>query len=501
MTDTAFPANVELERVVLGEAMLSDDALNYSIGLGLASSDFSHPAHVKIWGTYLDLQNAGQPVTLNMLASTLHTVGRLEEVGGVAYIRQIPRAVATTADHKAHANQLLRIGVRRRLMRVMYQYIEDLGAGEDLRTVMEDASAEIAGLSGRLFVSRMKLCSEIIDDVQNDILVKQFEHGGLVACSASLPTLSRHLKGGFYRGESYYLDADTSVGKSSLAMDCAIHAAKHDHKALIVTFEMPMKKYLQRIIASRTKVDVVKTDLTPFEDKEIDSIKKIRSDKVIHNIGIIDDRTATVERLIALIKSFKQQYGLDLLILDYMQLVKAKHVNGWSTADMHSHVAVTLQDALGELDCAGLFLSQVNRSEAFNREGKKRSMHGMKGSGSFEQSASVVMTLECAEENVENMKKDEERDMSVHILKGRNGEWGSVACKFTPNIHQWREMVNPIIDSSPKPPPKWKQGQTAKTMHGGVVKQVIKAGGAVLTDEEIDEKGYVEKVEGDDLPF
>lgn len=417
------PHNLEAERCVLGAMMQDREALAAAMEM-LRADDFYSPANREIFGAMRAISAKGMPADLVTVDEELSRRGTLEGVGGSEYLIEISQYVPTTANVKA--------------------YIQIVDEKATLRRLIK-ASGEITQES----YTQQKTLPEILSGAEKsifDIVTRKGEGETLVHIAEILPstygrieTLSR-LKGGFdgvptgfidldnlltglHGGELVLVGARPSMGKTSFAMNVLGHAATIAGKTCAAfSLEMPREQLAMRMLCADARVDMQSVRHGTLKDDDWIAISKALGPLAASSLYIDDTAGITPSQLRSRCRRLKLERGLDMVMVDYLQLMSADGRTENRQNEV-SEISRALKGIAKELNVPLIALAQLSRAGA-QRSDKRPILSDLRDSGSIEQDADVVMFLhreEYYEPNTEDKNIAE-----VIIAKQRNGPLGTV---------------------------------------------------------------------------
>jgi replicative DNA helicase len=420
------PQNLEAEQSILGAILLENAGINKAMEL-LATEDFYRTAHRKIYQAMLDLSEHGEVIDQITLTEQLKTKGELESVGGAAYLAELVQVVPTAANIKYHC----RIVRDKALLRGLIQTsTEVISRGYDGNTQVDElldyAERSVFSLGqgklGRSFTWIKHVVDESFDLI-NRLALQTEKVTGVPTGFNDLDDLT----GGLQPSDLVVIAGRPSMGKTSLALGIAQHAAIRAGKVIgIFSLEMSTVQLGIRMLCSEARVDthtVRNGKLTPAEMKEL-----IPSANRLYNAPIyIDDSGAlTVQQMRGKARRLKAEKGLHLLIVDYLQLMQGR-ADAESRQQEISDISRSLKALAKELNIPIIALSQLSRAVE-SRQDKKPVLADLRESGAIEQDADVVIFI--YRDELYNPDSEEKGTAQILVRKHRNGPTGDVKLTF-----------------------------------------------------------------------
>jgi replicative DNA helicase len=433
------PHNLEAEQSVLGAILLSDKAMyGLVIEEGLRPEDFYREQHRVIYGAMVSLYDESQGIDSVTVTERLRRDGTLDEVGGEPAIHALAGAVPAAGNVRHYAQIVRDNAVVRRLLTTTYEIQASVGAHEagprDLVERAERAILEVA------HDDRQKDFRSI-DDVLHDELDKlhrlSIEGTSLTGVPSGYKDLDE-ITGGFQPGNLIVLAARPSMGKSSLVTNIAENAAVNDGRSVaLFSLEMSESELAQRFVASQASIK--------GEDLRKGRVPENRWPKIIEATNrlakaalyIDDSSDVGLLEIRAKARRLYSQQGLDLIIVDYLQLMRADG-RIESRVEQVSQMSRGLKILARELDVPVIALSQLNRSvEA--RTDKRPLLSDLRESGAIEQDADLVMFIYRDEYYDQESEREGEAD--IIVAKHRNGALGDVTLTFRKEFPKFMNFV------------------------------------------------------------
>jgi replicative DNA helicase len=434
------PHNLEAEQSLLGSLLIDRDAI-LKVGDIVRSEDFYRQAHADIYSAIMDLTAKREPVDLLSLANRLDEKGRLDAVGGRSYLAELTTAVPTAANVANYAGIVKKKATLRGLLAAATD-ITRIGfeqEDEELDAILEQAEKSLfkvsqAGTSTNFVQIKDALHAafERIDELSK-------ERGKLRGIPTGYTDLD-NLLSGLQRSDLIILAARPSVGKTSFAMDIARQAAvKHKASVGIFSLEMSKDQLVDRMLASESGVDLGKIRRGHLSDG--DQVSDFA--RIGHALGTLSeakifiDDTATLNITAVRTKARRLQmdHGLDLLIIDYLQLMEARQGNKNSDNRVQevSEISRGLKTLARELNVPVIALSQLTRGAENIKPAIPRLSH-LRESGSIEQDADIVLFIyrKARDSNYrpEELTMEERNTADIIVAKHRNGPVGEVKLFF-----------------------------------------------------------------------
>ena len=448
MQEKLIPQNIEAEQSVLGALFIDKKAINLVAGK-LKPEDFYRIAHQIVYQAMLNLHANNQPIDMITVIEELKNMGKLQDVGDVSYITLLANTVPTAANIKYHA----RIVEEKALQREVIESGTTLASlgyecreGE-LQNLVDTAQQRLLRLTSRNIGTDYVHIQSVVETTA-DRLGQMVENNEAVTGLSTGFTDLDELIAGLHPSDFYILAARPSMGKTALALNIAenvaLRGAKEDEppkRVLFFSLEMSRDQLVQRMIC--TEANLSKQELRPGKDsaatEEEPENRKLSimdriwtvSDKLAASGLYIDDTPGlTIQEMRAKARRLKAEAGLDLIVIDYLQLMQAPNVKNNSENRQHevSEISRGLKAIARELNVPVLALSQLSRSVE-TRQVKKPMLSDLRESGSLEQDADIVMFL-YREDYYKNTGAAPSHLTELIVAKHRNGPTGKIDLFF-----------------------------------------------------------------------
>lgn len=431
----AIDQTIELEKRLLSALMLRDGEAVVEVVDVLAANDFYRPEHKKIYAAILRLHAADVAPDFTLIKDELLKAGDssrsiLESLGGLSELEY------TTARVPHYAQRIKAAAQLRRLVEIGRELSDSASkGGATTMEVLADVEKKLTAVVDkdlRALTSAAELALETFDD----ILKPQAE--------ADVPTGFRYIDkltgGGLKKSDLIILAARPSMGKTTLAINIAANAAR-THSVLIFSLEMSRKQIGKRLVSAMSRVNAMRIQagasaLTRGEATAItDACKSIGELKFF----VDDSRGITLSVIRAKAQKLKREKGLDLIVIDYLQLIQCGNRYAGNRVLEVSELSRGLKILAQELDVPVLVLSQLSRAVE-QRADKKPLLSDLRESGSIEQDADIVMFLYREDYYDRESEKD---TAEVIIAKNRNGATGSVPLRFEKEYTLFSNLTQP----------------------------------------------------------
>jgi replicative DNA helicase len=432
-----LPQNIEAEEGVLGSIIIDPDAV-VQVADFLRPDDFYRDAHRAIFQAVLDLYAERGPADLITICDELQRRGRLEEVGGAAYISSLVNVVPTSANVEYYARIVERASMMRRLIHAAGQ-IAALAYNEtDADVALDKAEQLIFSISQRYNRSDFDDLRALLEDYYEKLDKLHEQRGTLVGLPTGFYDLDK-MTGGLQKSDLIILAARPGAGKSALALSLAYNTALKNNRVAFFALEMSKEQLVQRLLAMDTGIDQQRLRTGMIEDHEWERIS--------HAIGrlsqielYIDDTAgiSTMEMRSKARRLAAERSGLDLIIVDYLQLMQA-HAGSRSENRVQeiSEISRSLKALARELDVPVLALSQLSRAVE-SRQSRVPQLSDLRESGSIEQDSDIVLFI--YRDEMYNQDTDRKNIADIIVAKHRNGPIGQFSLYFKSSQTLFRNL-------------------------------------------------------------
>lgn len=428
-----LPHDSEAEQAILGAVLLDAAALASAQEL-LTPGDFYDSRHQRIFQAMGELAKREEYVDLVTLGDRLEENGQLQAIGGRSSLAELLTVVASSVNVGHHC-RIVRDHARRRHALKTAMLIEK-GAYEhapvdDLLHDLEiGLSAVTAGRESHSWCSASTLAEETVEFV-DQASKRQTEIAGL---ATGFQTLNE-LLGGWQRSDLIILAARPSMGKTSLALGAALAAAEGGFKVGVVSLEMSRHQLGQRLHGMKGSLDVHALRTGRISPDGWRQLAHVAQQVGALSLWIDDSSVMTVEQLCSKAKLLQARHGLDLLIVDYLQLVHMPARENHQLAVAHASRRLKL--LAKELAIPVIVLSQLSR-ECEKRENKRPMLADMRDSGAIEQDADIVVFLYRHE--VYDRETEEKGLVEILVRKHRNGPIGDRRLRFVDRFARFEDL-------------------------------------------------------------
>lgn len=441
------PQAVDLEEAVLGAMMLEQQAINKAIDI-IKPDMFYKDSHQKIFTAIYNLFSKSEPVDILTVTNELRQTGNLEVVGGPYYIGQLTNRIASGANVEFHARIIAQKYIQRQLISISSDIIRD--AFEDTTDVFELLDRAESNLF-EIAENNLRRSAVGMDSIMKDALHSIQEAAKKEGSLTGVPTGFHRLDNitaGWQKSDLIILAARPGMGKTAFVLSMARNmAVDYDKPVAIFSLEMASVQLVTRLIASEARVEaqnLKKGNLTEFDWQNLNASMGVLSKAKI----FIDDTPAlSMFELRAKSRRLKAQYDIQVIIIDYLQLMTAGSDKGNREQEI-STISRSLKALAKELNVPIITLSQLNRSVE-TRGGKKRpQLSDLRESGAIEQDADMVCFIYRPEYYGPDEMADKPKGYAELIIaKHRNGSLDDVPLTFIDRYAQFTNFYQDLDEN------------------------------------------------------
>jgi replicative DNA helicase len=452
------PQAPELEEAVLGAVMLEKDAILEVIDI-LKPESFYREEHQKIFQAIIDLTSANKAIDLLTVTEELRKKKQLEEIGGPVYIAQLTSRVASAAHVEFHARIVAQKHIQRELIRVSSE-IQSRAFDEstDVDDLLDFSEAELFNIAQGNIKKESQKVNVLIREAILQIEEASKRADSLIGIPSGFTKLDR-MTNGWQNSDLVIIAARPSMGKTAFVLTMARNmAVEHNRAVAIFSLEMASLQLVNRLIVAETELPsnrIRNGKLADFEWEQLDyKIKKL----VDAPIFIDDTPAISIFELRAKARRLKRQHNMDILIIDYLQLMTGTPDTKGNREQEVSTISRALKGIAKELDIPVIALSQLNRSVEIRSGTKRPQLSDLRESGAIEQDADMVIFIHRPEKYglMEDENGNSLRGLAEIILaKHRNGPIGDIFLKFKDEFAKFTELeesfLAPLADVEVQP--------------------------------------------------
>ncbi len=431
----SLPQSIEAEQSVIG-SMIIDKSAIAQVAEKLTEDDFYRDGHKIIYKAIFEMFKNDMAVDLVTLLEYLKSTDQLEKAGGVTYITEVSSSVPTTANLSSYIKIVEEKSILRRLIKASTAIIEDsYNKQGEVEGVLDLAEKKIFDIAEKRSTSDFESLSDVLERGFLEI-ERLFNNKGQITGVPSGFTDLDAKTSGFQKGDMVLIAARPSMGKTTFALNIAENAALREGKSVVIfSLEMPKEQLAYKLLCSEANVDMFKLRTGNLDDKDWENIARATGPLSKAKIYIDDTAGVTVMEMRSKCRRLKMEYGIDLILIDYLQLMSGS--SSENRQQEVSEISRSIKALAKEMECPVIALSQLSRAPE-QRADHRPMLSDLRESGSIEQDADLVMFLYRDEYY---NKETEDKNMAECIVaKHRNGPVGTVKMAFLGALSKFGDL-------------------------------------------------------------
>lgn len=445
------PQNLEAEQSILGGLMLDANALDQVEDL-ISTDDFYKPAHQRIFSVIKELHHKNEKADLLTVSNLLDSRQEMENVGGAAYLATLLEKTISAANIQAYAKIVKEKSILRRLIEASVGIVDKAYTAEyeDIETFVDQAEADIFKIAENKSTQGLVGAWSIVESSIKRIEELYKRKEDITGLSTGFMGLDSQTAG-MHPGELTIIAARPSMGKTAFSLNIAGHVALRLKKTVAYfSIEMGKDSVMTRMLAGEAKVNM--SELRSGKIKDDSWPRLIAAAGSLSEAPLFIDDTAGISpfEIRARARRLKAQYGLDLIMIDYLQMMSLKQRVDSREREV-AEISKSLKGIAKELQIPIIALAQLNRG-VDSRGDRRPMLSDLRESGSIEQDADVVMML-YRDDYYDKEDPDKAGHAEVIIGKQRNGPTGTVKLRFDAKTNRFRD-AEPESSVAPMMPPQ-----------------------------------------------
>ncbi|MFZ7942371.1 MULTISPECIES: replicative DNA helicase [Bacillaceae] len=434
--DRMPPQNIEAEQAVLGAIFLEPSALTMASEI-LIPEDFYRASHQKIFHVMLHLSDQGKAVDLVTVTEELAAAKLIEDIGGVSYLSDLAGSVPTAANIEYYARIVEEKSLLRRLIRTATTIASDGYSREDeVEALLSEAEKSILEVAQRKNAGAFHDIKDVLVRTYDNIEEMHKRVGEITGLETGFVELDR-MTAGFQRNDLIIVGARPSVGKTAFALNIAQNVAKKTGENIaIFSLEMGAEQLVMRLLCAEGNIDAQRLRTGSLTEEDWGKLTMAMG--ALSNTGIYIDDTPGVRvgDIRSKCRRLKQEHGLGMILIDYLQLILGSGRSGENRQQEVSEISRSLKQLARELQVPVIALSQLSRGVE-QRQDKRPMMSDIRESGSIEQDADIVAFL--YRDDYYDKESESKNIIEIIIAKQRNGPTGTVSLAF---VKEYNKFVN-----------------------------------------------------------
>lgn len=430
------PHNIEAEQAVIGAVLLDNETFD-QISEALRGDEFFLEKHRRIYEAMTAAYDDGEPIDLVTVSNRLRAEGLLDEVGGVGYLTEVATATPTAANIVHYIQIVKDHAIHRRALQQVQGLVAAAGSSESGAELVQKMQMVTASLEDEVvpkkdFVPIGQAVREAYERIEK--MAANPDARGITGLESGYPDLDR-LTAGFQRSDLIIVAARPSVGKTAFALNIAQNVAvKTKETVAIFSLEMSTSQLVQRMISAEANIDAGRMRTGYMQEDDWAKLTMAMGRLSERKMFIDDSAAITVNEIRAKCRRLKKEQGLDLVIIDYLQLIQGTRRRNDNRQTEVAEISRSLKQLAKELDVPVIALSQLSRSVE-QRQDKRPMLSDLRESGSIEQDADIVAFL--YRDDYYDKNSERQNIIEIIIAKQRNGPVGTVELAFLKNYNKF----------------------------------------------------------------
>ena len=418
------PQNIEAERAVLGAVFFNADALTDAMEY-IEASDFYRRAHQLIFQAMVDLNDVGEAIDVLTIQNKLAEKNQVEDVGGLDYLMELVDSVPTAANAGYYAKIVKDKAVGRRLIAVASDIIGMAQEqNDDMTSILDQAEKKVMDVAENTNRAGFKKVASVLDEALNEVYRLSTQQEDITGLATGYDALDK-MTAGLQKDNLIIIGARPAVGKTAFVLNIAQNIAISTDKAVaIFSLEMGAESLVNRMLCAEGSIRANNLRTGQLTDEEWDNLTMASGVLSRTNIYIDDTPGISVSELRSKCRKYKLENDLDLIIIDYLQLMTGSVGRSSESRQQEiSEISRSLKGLARELNVPVIALSQLSRAVE-SRPDKRPMLSDLRESGAIEQDADVVMFI--YRDEYYNKDSEYKKQAEIIIAKQRNGPVGTV---------------------------------------------------------------------------
>jgi len=448
MTQKSIPYAIEAEETLLGNILLYPESIRETIEAGITSDDFYLDKHKKLFSIISSMYENREKIDPVSVSTKLKDFDYFDKVGGSEFLLQLTESTVDATNTREYIRIIKNKSLARRIIKAGEEIANDGYDGKtSIDDILEEAEKKILNVTRSRMDSDFKKGSDVFDATVKKIEKIQESGTGVTGVRSLYEDLDR-ITHGFQNGDLIILAARPSMGKTALALNFAINSAQVSQGAVcIFSLEMPAEQLAMRMFSAKTGVKGDDIRTAHLNDAAWSKINEAVLEMKNQKFYIDDSTTLKVQDMFAKCRKLKNEVGLSLVIVDYIQLIESSGIRSSESRQQEvSEISRKLKAMARELEVPVIVLSQLSRNVE-RKENKRPMLSDLRESGAIEQDADIVMFIYREEyyAQLEGKAPEQKRqDAEIIIAKHRNGATGTIKLAFEKDINAFYGIKNYI---------------------------------------------------------
>lgn len=433
----SLPHSIEAEQSVIG-SMIIDRGAIAKVSEKLNEDDFYRDGHKVLFKAILEMFKEDMAVDLVTLLEYLKSTDKLEKAGGVTYVTEVSSSVPTTANIESYIKIVSEKSTLRKLIKASTKIIEDsYGKQGEVANVLDSAEKKIFDIAEKRSTSDFEPLSQVLERGFLEIERLFNNKGEITGVGSGFKDLDAKTSG-FQKGDMVLIAARPSMGKTTFALNIAEYAALREGRSVVIfSLEMSKEQLAYKLLCSEANVDMLKLRTGALEDRDWENIARATGPLSKAKIYIDDTAGVSVMEMRSKCRRLKMEYGIDLILIDYLQLMSGSSGSSDNRQQEVSEISRSIKALAKEMECPVIALSQLSRAPE-QRADHRPMLSDLRESGSIEQDADLVMFL--YRDEYYNKETEDKNVAECIVAKQRNGPVGTVKMAFLGALSKFGDL-------------------------------------------------------------
>lgn len=432
-----LPHSIEAEMSVIGSMIMDKEAITVASEI-ISGDDFYSKQYGVIFDAMVELNDASKPVDPVTLQAKLIEKDVSPEVSSLEYLKEILDTVPSSANVKHYAQIVADKATARKLIRLNDEISNDCYAGkESLEDILEETEKKVFQIVQNRNVGDYVPIDRVVMNVMDKIESVYKAKGTVTGIATRFADLD-YKTAGMQPSDLILIAARPSMGKTAFVLNMAEHMAFWDKKTVaIFSLEMSKEQLVNRLFSLESKVDAQKIRTGNLTDADWKALIETAGEIGQSHLIIDDTPSISISELRSKCRKYKLEHGLDIVMIDYLQLMSGSGKSSESRQQEISEISRSLKALARELNVPVIALSQLSRAVE-SRPDKRPMLSDLRESGAIEQDADVVMFI--YRDEYYNKDSDRKGIAEIILAKQRNGPIGTVELGWVPELTRFRDL-------------------------------------------------------------
>ncbi len=444
MYEQPLPHSIEAEQAVLGAILLNE---NLDGAERLHPEHFYSEPHQIIFNSMKIIAERSLPIDLVCLTSQLQDTGVLQKIGNVSYLSRMSSAVPNTSSLGHYVNLVHDKALLRDTIRLTNQMAKMALKSDDPKELIANMQLAISDLADRSVQTKdFKSAKDVALNVFENVEHRYANYGDDVTGIPSGYVDLDKLTSGWQRSDLIIVAARPSVGKTAFALNIAQAAGiRHKKNVALISLEMSAEQLMQRVMSSEGNIHASRLRTGYMEADDWEKLTMAVGSIAQSDIFIDDSSRLTVRDIVTKCRRLHKSAGLDMIIIDYLQLIEGRNKKNENRQQEVSDISRSLKQLARELNIPVIALSQLSRGVE-QRTDKRPMMSDLRESGAIEQDADIVAFL--YRDDYYDKETENKNTIEIILAKQRNGPVGTVELAFMKQFNKFANLDRTIMNGS-----------------------------------------------------